>query len=305
VGNGKPHLRIECRYIPAGPTRVDEMANLAFWIGLMNAMPDKCRGAWPDHFYFQQIRSNFLKAAQHGLNSELKWFGKWYSASGLILEELLPMAAQGWQKWGIPADEYEPYLKIIEERVAQRQTGANWIVESLRQLRRNNSVNESVLMIAQVMKENSLNGAPVHQWPIPGQATLATIPNRYERVDSIMVTHLITVRDDDLVDFAASLLKWNEFRHLPVENSKGELIGIVSQKDIERFRNSNDDPTALVEVCMTSDILMVAPETSLEKAERVMIANGIGSMPVVRDDRIVGLITVKDILRMREKLGSS
>jgi CBS domain-containing protein len=304
VGHGKPHLRIECRYIPAGPTRIDEMANLTFWIGLMNAMPDKCRGAWSEHFYFQQIRSNFLKAAQHGLNSEFKWFGKWFSASQLILEQLLPMATEGWQKWGIPADEFQPYLTIIKERVARRQTGSNWMIESLRQLRRNNSVNEAVLMITKVMKENSLDGQPVHQWPIPDQATLATIPNRYDRVDSIMVTHLITVRDDDLVDFAANLLKWNGFRHLPVENNKGELIGIISQKDIDRLRSINADPTALVEACMTSDILVVAPETSLEKAERVMIANGIGSMPVVRDDRIVGLITVKDILRMREKLGS-
>jgi CBS domain-containing protein len=305
VGNGKPHLRIECRYIPAGPTRLDEMANLTFWVGLMNAMPDKCRGAWSDHFYFQQVRSNFLKAAQHGLNSELKWFDKWYSTSQLILEQLLPMAAEGWEKWKISQDEYGPYLKVIEDRVAKRQTGSNWIIKSLRQLRRNNSVDESLLIITKFMKENSLTERPVHEWETPSSATLRDIPNRYERVDSIMVTNLITVRGDDLVDFAAELMNWNQFQHLPVENNSGEIIGIVSKKDIERFRNSgNDDRDALVEACMISEIFVVFPETSLDKAERVMIANGIGSMPVVRDNRIIGLITVKDILKLREKLKS-
>jgi CBS domain-containing protein len=191
---------------------------------------------------------------------------------------------------------------VIEERVTKRQTGANWIVESLRALRQNNTLDESVLMITQVMKENSLSETPVHLWSIPSQTVLQTIPNRYDRVDSIMVTNLITVREDDLLDFAADLLKWNRFRHLPVENNKGEIIGIVSIKDIERFRAGNQDKDALVDACMTSDILAVAPETSLDKAERVMKAASIGSMPVVRDNRVIGLITVKDILRMREKL---
>ncbi len=76
VGNGKPHLRIENRYIPAGPTPHDEMANAAFWIGLMQAMPDECRGCWDQHFYFQEVRSNFLKAARNGLSNEMGWFGK-------------------------------------------------------------------------------------------------------------------------------------------------------------------------------------------------------------------------------------
>lgn len=303
VGKGKPHLRIECRYIPAGPTRIDEMANLTFWVGLMNAMPDKCRGAWSEHFYFQQIRSNFLKAAQHGLNSELKWFDKWYSSSQLILEQLLPMAAEGWEKWNVPKDEYGPYLKVIEGRVAKRQTGSNWIIGSLRQLRKKNSVEESLLMITKYMKENCLAERPVHEWVTPSQSSLAEIANRYERVDSIMATNLITVRGDDLLDFAAELMKWNNFRHLPVENDKGELIGIVSKKDIEQFRDSgNQDRNALVEACMITEIFWVFPETSLDKAERIMIANGIGSMPVVRDNRIFGLITVNDILQLREKL---
>ncbi len=305
VGNGQPHLRIENRYISAGPTPHDQMANVAFWIGLMQAMPDDCRSSWGKHFYFQEVRSNFLKAAQHGLNSELRWFGKWIDAGRLILERLLPMAAEGLEKTGIPREEYEGYLKTIELRVASKQTGSNWIIDSLRSLRAKNSVEESVLMITNMMKENCLSDRPVHEWKIPGQSTLALIPNRYDRVDSIMITNLITVREDDLVDFAATLLKWNGFNHLPVEDGKGEIKGIISTRDIDRFRSSgNQDPDALVDACMTSDILTVAPETSLDKAEKVMLANKFGSMPVVRDNRVIGIITVNDILNLRKKLAA-
>lgn len=302
VGNGKPHLRIENRYIPSGPTPADEMANMTFWIGLMQAMPDECRGCWPKHFYFQEVRSNFLKAAQHGLNSELKWFGKWYSTSQLILEKLLPMAAKGLDSLGLHSDEYAKHLMTIENRVATRQTGANWMIKSLRSLRQKHTINESLLVITNQMKELGLSDSPVHLWELACRKTLASIPGRYERVDSIMITNLITVREDDLIEFAEKLLEWNGFRHLPVENNKGEITGIISIKDIHRFRQSDDDSNATVGAYMTSDVLFVAPETSLEKAEKMMVANDVGSLPVVRENRIIGIITVKDIVAAKEKL---
>lgn len=304
VGQGKPHLRIENRYIPSGPTPLDEMANLAFWIGLMSAMPDDCRGCWHKHFYFQEVRSNFLKAAQHGLNSEIKWFGTWYGASKLVLDRLLPLAAEGLQRLGIPGEESAKYLMTIENRVANRQTGANWIVKSLRALRQRNTLEESLLLISRQMKENGLSDQPVHAWKLADSGNLHTIPDRYARVDSIMITNLVTVREDDLIEFASKLLEWNGFRHLPVENKKGEITGIISIKDIERYHREGDQENATIAACMTSDVLTVAPETSLDKAERMMIANDVGSLPVVRDSRIIGIITVRDIFKAKEKLNA-
>ncbi len=305
VGNGKPHLRIENRYIPAGPTPHDSMANAAFWIGLMLAMPDECRGAWDKHFYFQEVRSNFLKAAQHGLSNELRWFGKSLDASKLILDHLLPLAESGLQKIGIPSEGYEAYLNTIQQRATNKQTGSNWIIDSLRNLRSKNTVDESILMITKQMREKCLEDQPGHHWKIPGQSTLFVIPNRYDRVDSIMITNLVTVREDDLLDFAATLMKWNHFHHLPVENDAGEITGIISSKDIKAYRAETDnDANALVHACMSSDIIIVTPETSLDKAEKAMLANGFGSMPVVRDNRVIGIITANDIRNLRKKLDS-
>lgn len=305
VGNGKAHLRIENRYVPAGPTPQDEMANVAFWIGLMAAMPEKCQGQWDQYFHFQDVRCNFLKAARNGLSNEMQWFGKSLDVGNLILTELLPMAERGLEKIGVPSEEYGEFLEIIRQRVITKRTGSRWMIESLRELRKNNSINETSLMITKYMRDHCMSGRPVHTWQIPEQASLAKIPNRYSRVDSIMITSLITVREDDMLEFAETLMAWNNFHHLPVENSLGEIVGVISARDTERCdKTPADDRCVLVSDCMTSDIITVSPETSLEKAEKLMRINDFGSLPVVRDHRIIGIVTANDIRDLDRKIAN-
>jgi len=302
VGNGKPHLRIENRYVPAGPTVHDEMANTVFWIGLMMAMPDKCRGQWKKHFWFQDVRSNFLKAARNGLANEFKWFGEFREASRLIVDDLIPMAAKGLESLGVEAEEYQPFLLTIQQRVEQKKTGADWIIDSMRHLREKNSLPESTLIMTHAMAENRVSGTPGHEWDLPCKSVLVTIPDRYQRVDSVMVTRLITISDDDLLDFAEALMEWNGFHHLPVEDTHGYICGIISSKDLDRFRQGGKmQIDAAVQDAMTTDIITVTPETSLEKAEKVMDLNGFGSLPVVREGRVIGIVTASDILALKEK----
>lgn len=301
IGGGVAHLRIENRYLPSGPTLPDEMANTAFWVGLMLALPEKCRGRWSKHFHFREVRHNFLKSAQHGLSNEFTWFGQTKSASELILHDLLPLAETGLKKIGIPESEYNKYLHTIEQRVSRRQTGADWIVNSMRKLRRKNSVDESILVLTRQMIEYCREGVPVHQWEPPVQKTLYSIPHRYDRVDSVMTSKVITVRDDDLLDFAKALVQWYNLKRIPVENTKGQIRGVITVKDIDAFTPPAANE-ALVRDCMSVDVLTIEPERSLDKAEKVMIANEIGSLPVVRDDRIIGIITATDIQVARRKI---
>lgn len=303
VGGGIPHLRIENRYVPSGPTPHDEMANTVFWTGLMLAMPDKCRGNWNKYFHFRDVRHNFLKAAQHGLSNEFTWFGKHQTASRLILDELLPLAAEGLKKFDIPKKESRSYLQTIERRVRKQQTGSDWILKSMRKLRQKNSVDESILIVTEQMNEYCREGIPVHEWDLPKRRILKRIPNRYERVDSVMSGTVMTVRDDDLLDFARSLMDWYGFDHLPVESVHGQIRGVITAKDLDNFDESSLDEPALVRDCMTTDVLTIAPERSLEKAEKVMLAAEIGSLPVVRDDRIIGIITATDIREANRKMG--
>jgi CBS domain-containing protein len=303
IGGGVPHLRIENRYIPAGPTSVDEMAATVLWTGLMRAMPDEYRGAWDKKGPFQDVRCNFLKAARNGLGNEFTWFGERMDASKLLLDKLIPMAAEGLERDGISSSEYGPYLKIMEERVRTKQTGSDWIIRSLRKVQSEGaSIDEALLLVTQSMDAQSSEGAPVHEWTLPNQATLVDIPQKYERVDSIMSRDLITVREDDLVLFASKLLEWNDHDTLPVENIRGRVIGLLSIKDVESQKGSIDgDVTALVKDWMQDDIVTISPESSIEKARKALKLNDSQCLPVVKDGSLVGVITKSDIRALKER----
>lgn len=302
VKGNRPHLRIENRYLPSGPTAIDEMANAAFWIGLMLGIPDKFRGRWKEHFHFQEVRSNFLKAARNGLSNKFFWFGEFVDARDLILDKLLPIAEKGFWDAGLEYSEFGKYLSVIEKRAARRRTGAAWLIESLRSLRARNTLDESILRITQILADRCLQGAPVHDWPIPDNRIQIKVPGMHDRVDSIMVTQLVTVVEDDPLVFAEKLMEWNHFHHLPVENEQGEIAGIISSTDLQSFRDSDDfDPSAQVRHCMSRSIVTVQPETEVDQARELMDKYQFRSLPVVRDRKIIGIITANDIARIQSQ----
>lgn len=139
VLENKPHMRLECRYIPAGPTIRDEIANAAFWVGLMKARPEKAKSIW-EHFEFKDVKSNFFKAARAGMETAFVWMGKTISAYDLIKNELLPLAHQGLRNCGLTDVEIFTYLGPIEKRL-ETYTGAQWQVRNFRRLKQemNNS----------------------------------------------------------------------------------------------------------------------------------------------------------------------
>ena len=159
--DGQPHLRIEHRVVPAGPTVTDGIANAAFFYGLMAAV---ARHATPieQRLPFDRARANFYAAARHGLDAELRWPGasSLVSARSLVLEVLLPEAQLGLAWLGIPADEAQHYLGVIAARVQSEQTGArwqrHWVARHGRDL--------AGLTLAYL--ERQQGGEPVHRWSL-------------------------------------------------------------------------------------------------------------------------------------------
>ena len=113
--DGKPGLRVEARYLPAGPTVIDEVANAAFFLGLMTSLPNEF-GDVTRLMRFEDAKDNFFNAARYGLKSQIVWLdGEGYRARRLILEQLLPLARRGLRNSGIIESDIERYLKVIEE----------------------------------------------------------------------------------------------------------------------------------------------------------------------------------------------
>jgi hypothetical protein len=129
VVEGVPHLRVENRVLPSGPTVVDTMANAAFYYGLVRALAEHERPLW-SQMSFSAAEENFHVAAREGIDANVYWPGLGQvPATELVLRRLLPMARAGLEAWGVQADESDRLLGIIEQRCLTGRNGASWFVD--------------------------------------------------------------------------------------------------------------------------------------------------------------------------------
>ena len=300
VADGLAHLRIENRALPSGPTVRDEIANAAFFVGLMIALP-KEYGAIEKRLSFNDAKENFFAAARHGLNAQLKWLdGTSSSASSLILNQLAPLARAGLREANIDSSDIDQYLGVLEDRVRSRQTGAQWMLDSLASL----SVHEPTEMRARTLTSTILarqkEDRPVHEWQLAEADESTDWGQSYQTVGQFMATDLFTVRPDDLVDLAASLMDWRHIRHVPVEDEHGHLVGLITHRGLLRLlsRGSKDsDGSSLtVREIMKPNPTCVSSVTSTLEAIEIMRESRIGCLPVVDDNQLVGIVTSYDFL---------
>jgi CBS domain-containing protein len=305
VMDGKAGLRIEARYLPAGPTVADEMANAAFLLGLLTALPEEFEDV-AGSMSFDDARNNFFNVARYGLDTQINGLdGKKRKAGRLILEELLPRARAGLETSQIQKSDIDRYLGIIEERVKTARTGALWMLDSLDAMDPRAKHNVRMRTLTEAMKVNQKKGGPVHTWDLATIAGSRSWIDNYSTVEQFMSTDLFTVRPEDVIDLAASLMHWRHVRHVPVENDDGELVGLVSHRDLlEMFvekRTSDDDPIP-VRALMKTNLITITPETDTLRALRMMRELNIGCLPVVREKKLIGLITAHDFLTVSAKL---
>jgi len=298
VMNGVPHLRIENRVLPSGPTIADEIANAAFFIGLMLALPEEY-GSIADRMQFDDAKSNFFRAARHGLDAHFNWVdGQSQSATSLILDHLLPLARQGLASSQIDRHDVDKYLGIVEERTRSRQTGARWIRKSLEAMSDivPKSIRQRRLTAAMLNCQRENN--PVHLWQEPKVVEADDWEHGYRTVSQFMTTDLFTVHPDDLIDLAASVMDWRHIRHVPVEDGEGKLVGLVTHRMLLRLLTAQHQETkqiTVAEIMLTNPVTVTSNTSSLEAIE-IMRGHRIGCIPVVDDSQLVGIITSFDFL---------
>lgn len=304
VHEGHAHLRIENRVLPSGPTPIDEIANAAFWFGLMIAVAD----AHPDVrtvMDFDDAHSNFLNVARQGLSAPIKWTdGITASADELILHRLLPMAREGLNNRGIAPQDVSRYLDVIEERVRTRQTGAMWMLNSFQGMKHKRAMSEKLSALTAATITRQRTEAPVHTWSLVDATEGATWKDNFLRVEQFMSTDIITVNQDELIDLVVSVMDWQRERHIPVEDDQENLVGLVTYLTILRYlsHDGKRDESVPVSTIMLTDVVTITPETLTVDAVRIMREHKISCLPVVRDGKLVGLITERDFLRISEEL---
>jgi CBS domain-containing protein/gamma-glutamylcysteine synthetase len=304
--NGKPHLRIENRVIPSGPTTVDEIANAAFWLGSVVGL-----GLHHDDITrkmdFADARDNFIKSAQFGIDTTFTWLGdKKITAVDLIVKELLPIAREGLKHHKLKSADIDKYLGIIEERAKAHKTGARWALRSFTNLVNTVSPDEAVSGITEAMIKNQKDNKPVHTWDEPGPSDLSTWSPNKMKVEEFMSTDLFTAQKDDPIELVTEIMNWRRIRYMPVENNKGELVGLVSSRMLLKYFARKDKietaEGALVKDVMVEKPITVSPETSILDAMHKLREHQIGCLPIVKGRDLVGIITEMDFLRITSRL---
>ena len=302
VSNGVPHLRIENRYLPSGPTVEDEIANLTFWAGLMSNMPEKYKNIW-ESIPFEDVKENFYKAAMWGIQSGMVWDGELLSARALILNKLLPMAREGLEKKNINPKDIDKFLGIIEARASNYATGSRWIVNSYRKLKKNFDREVSTVALTAIMYNRRLSGKPVHEWEIAQLSEAQELEIQYDVVSNIMTADLVTVQENDIAELVLKIMDWRNINHLPVEDTSGKLKGIITKKRLVRYLESPDfDALATASDVMEENPVTIGPNDDIKYAMLLMLDKGVSCLPVVEKDELIGIITNKDTQEIWDKM---
>ena len=304
VCDGRAHLRIENRVLPSGPSVVDEVANAAFYYGLMFGMAKQAPEI-PKQLDFDDAKGNFLAAARHALGASFVWLGaREVGARELILDELLPIAERGLQEKGISEEDIARYLGIIKARVTQGRTGAKWALESATSLREGRTLPAVFSAVTASMWEAQQSGQPVHEWSLATDPSDSR-PHHGCNVGDIMTTHLFTVRPEDVIDLATSVMDWQHIRHVPVETESGEVVGLVSHRSLLKIAlrpHSNPTEPVSIESIMDRDHVIVGSSLPLVDALELVLTTKSGCLLVQVEGRLTGIVTEHDLLRASAKL---
>lgn len=307
VYEGKPHLRIENRVLPSGPSTLDEVANAAFWLGLMKGMAAEVEDI-TQRMDFAEARANFLAAARQGLGTQVNWLDKrMVPVSNLILDELLPAARRGLAAARIEPRDADRYLGVIEGRVRSGQTGSRWMLESLRTMGGRGTRSQQMAALTATSIARQQEGKPVHEWPLAKLTEGASFRHAYSRVEQIMTTDVVTVNEEELVDLVARIMDWNVLRYVPVEDDQNRMVGLVSQRALLRYLSRDRERLGeqlAVKAIMHKgeDLIVVAPETRTLEALELMRSHRVGCLPVVKDGHVVGVVTERDFMTVAGQL---
>ncbi|MEZ6318485.1 MAG: CBS domain-containing protein [Phycisphaerales bacterium] len=306
ITGDKPHLRIENRVLPSGPTVCDEVANAALWFGLMGELPS----VYPDltdRMDFADAKANFIGAAHYGLGAQMAWIdGRTPSTRDLLLDELIPAARRGLERFGVHAGDADKYLAIVRDRVESGNTGAQWMLRSVAQMKGMGTRAERLTSITAGIASRQRTGKPVHLWRPAELRESGHWKKNYLRVGQYMTTNLFTVHEEELIDLAASIMEWERVRHVPVEDDDHHLVGLVSYRDLLKLvadpKRNRDKPIAVGEM-MRRAPATVTPETSTLEAIGLMKRLGVSCLPVVtREGKLAGVVTEHDFMKLAGQL---
>jgi hypothetical protein len=168
VVRGRPHVRVENRVLPAGPTVVDILANAAFYYGLVRSLMESERPIW-SQMSFSAAEDNLHAGARDGIDARVYWPGIGDApVTELVLRRLLPLAHEGLERFNVDPHARDRLLGIIERRCVEESNGATWQVGTFRRLYESERLDrdEALRRMTVAYREYMHGNEPVHTWPL-------------------------------------------------------------------------------------------------------------------------------------------
>ena len=256
---------------------------------------------------FDDAKSNFIRAARVGLSAKFVWLhGKVISDFELIQKELIPIAKIGLKKANINPDDIEKYMDIIQERSETGQNGSNWILSSYSKLIKETNREEAVNTVVSSMLQNQKNALPIHKWETAEVHQTKDWEPYSLLVEEFMTTDIFTVHKDEIPELSADMMDWQNIRYIPIENDRGELIGLLTARRLLRYftylyKNEIRENQSIKDLMIVNPI-SIAPEATVIEAMEIMNTHKIGCLPVVTKNKLVGIITEGNFLDITSSL---
>ncbi len=200
-------------------------------------------------------------------------------------------------------------MGVIEQRNDTRRNGTSWILNSYTKLVKETTREEAAVALTASMVKNLKRGLPIHEWKPAKVAILKKWEPTSMLVEEFMTTDLFTVQQDDIPELVADVMDWQKIRFIPIEDDVGKLIGLISARILLRHFSKKIKKGAGKDVAvkdlMITDPLTIAPEASIHQAMGLMREKRIGCLPVVKNQKLVGIITEENFLSITASLLTS
>ncbi len=118
------------------------------------------------------------------------------------------------------------------------------------------------------------------------------------KVRDIMSRKVLTIDMNEKAEAAWNLMKWKRIHHVVVTDGPGQVVGVVSARDLGGNDREEARKVRPVAAMMTAYAVKAVPDMPVKQAANVMRGWNIGSLPVVEEGRLVGIVTVSDLLRI-------
>ena len=219
---------------------------------------------------------------------------------------LLPLARKGLELQKVNSEDIDRYLGIIKERAKKHMNGARWQLRAYTKLRESITQDEALAVLTASIIKNQEKEMPIHTWELPEPEVLEKYHPSALKVEEFMTTDLFTIQKNDLIELAAEMMDWRKIRYMPVEDTKGNLVGLITSRLLLRYyakKNSIDGKEGkMVKDIMIAIPITIEPNATILDALRLMRDHKIGCLPVVKEGELIGIITEMDFLRISGRL---